>query len=94
MAISVIEKKVSENRKRIDAHLKVTSFFNDPWELKIRILGYEPIKEEDEEEIFETVIQKRKAWKQNKKNQSLSLASYNATAFILKTEAHEPSTED
>jgi hypothetical protein len=94
MAINIIEKKVSENRKRIDAKLKVTSFFKDPWQLSLRILGYQAIPEEEEEEIFEQVVKRRKEWKQNKRNQSLNLSSYNATAFILKVEEYEPSEDN
>lgn len=94
MAINVIEKKVSENRKRIDALIRVSSFWSDPWEMKVRILGYQPLKEEEEEEIFEQIAKRRKEWKQNKKNQSLNLSTYNANAFILKVEEYEPSEED
>lgn len=93
MAVNIIEKKVSENRKRIDATLKVTSLWKDPWSLKLRILGYQAIQEDDEEEIFDYIVKNRKNWKQNKKNHSLSLSAYNANAFILKVEENEASTE-
>lgn len=85
MAISLSKKKLSSTGKRLDADVKVTSFWGEPYEFKIRVLAYDPLKEEDLEELVERVVEQKKAWTASKNNFVLRLPEWNATAFIPKT---------
>ncbi|MCB0631270.1 MAG: hypothetical protein R2824_15795 [Saprospiraceae bacterium] len=85
MTISLREKKLSGTGKRLDAEVKVTSFWAEDYEFKIRILAYDPLKEADLEELIERVVEQRKAWTTSKNNFVLRLPEWNATAFIPKT---------
>lgn len=85
MPIHLVEKKISANRKRIDAVIKQSKLFGKTRFLKVRVLGYEPLPEEEDEleELFEKIMQQEKNWKDCKKSCSVHLSEENATAFIL-----------
>lgn len=85
MAISLREKKLSGTGKRLDASVKVSSFWAEDYEFKIRVLAYDPLKEEDLEALIERVVEQKKTWTDSKQNFVLRLPEWNATAFIPKT---------
>lgn len=94
MAIKIKEKKVSKTGKRIDAHVKVTSFWNEPYEVKIRILSRVKIAEEEEEELIEQVVNRKKQWQKGKENLLLSLDGINANAIIFTQEKKKDEEAD
>lgn len=89
MAISLREKKLSGTGKRLDVSVKVTSFWGDPYEFKLRVLAYDPLKETDLEDLVERVVEQKKSWVSSKENFVLRLPEWNATAFIPKTSLTE-----
>lgn len=90
MTISLREKKISGTGKRLDVSVKVTSFWSEAYEFKLRVLAYSPLKEADLEELVERVVEQRKAWSSSKNNFVLRLPEWDATAFIPKTSISEP----
>ena len=84
MSLSIIDKTVSPTGKRLDCKVKVTSLFAEAYEIKLRILSREEIKEADWRELINQVVDRKKEWKPTKKNLSLSLNGVNANAYITK----------
>jgi len=96
MSVQLVEKKVSSNRKRVDAIIKKSGFLSKTRFLKVRLLGYEPLPEEDYEleQLFEQVMDNEKHWKDCKKSCSYRLSEANATAFILDKDYKIKADED
>lgn len=83
MGLKVDNIKISETKKRIDADVTQSDFWNGSGcEFKIRILSKEPI-EADVEDLVNQVYSRKSSWRPGKKNQSLQLDGINATAYII-----------
>ena len=89
MAISLREKKLSSTGKRLDISVKVTSFWGEDYEFQLRVLAYDPLKEEDLGELVDRVVEQKKSWASSKQNYVLRLPEWNATAFIPKNSLTE-----
>ncbi len=89
MSFKVSNKLVSPTGKRIDCRVKVSGFLTDSYEIQLRLLSREVVKENRVEDLIEQVIDRKKDWKQGKKNLSLSLNGINANAYIIKINANE-----
>ena len=84
MNVNILVKKVSTNRKRVDAEVKVSSFWSgELFRMKVRLLSREAIPKGDLNELMEQVAERRQEWKPGKKFQTLSLKGINANAYIL-----------
>lgn len=89
MGFKISEKVISPTGKRIDCRVKVSGFFADPYEIQLRVLSREVMEADKMEDLIEQVIDRKKDWKQGKKNLSLSLNGINANAYIIKINTHE-----
>lgn len=89
MGLRITNKIVSPTGKRIDCKVKVTGMFADPYEIQLRIMSREVIEADRVEDLIEQVIERKKQWKQGKKNLTLSLNGVNANAYIIKTKKDE-----
>lgn len=82
MAISLSEKKLSPTGMRLDAQVKVTSFWGGGYDFKLRVLAYKPMDADRIEELAEAVAGKKGEWSKKKQNYILRLPEWEATAFI------------
>jgi len=89
MALKIISKSVSENRKRLDATIKVTPFWTNDYEISLRILARESIGENQERELLDEVVENKKKWQMGKKNRFLHLKGIAGTAYILNEQTIE-----
>jgi hypothetical protein len=85
MSITLKEFKRSQSGKRVDAIIRHKAMFKKARLLKVRILAYDPLPEEEYEleSIFEKVMEAEGEWKACKKSCSYRLNKENATAYIL-----------
>ena len=84
MSLRISNKVISPTGKRIDCQVKVSGLFIEPYEIKLRIVSREVIKDNQIEDLIEQVIDRKKEWKQGKKFLALSLNGINANAYITK----------
>jgi hypothetical protein len=89
MDFKISNKVISPTGKRIDCRVKVSGFFADPYEIQLRLLSREVVNENRVEDLIDQVIERKKDWKQGKKNLSLSLNGINANAYIIKINNNE-----
>ena len=89
MAAKINDIKISPTRKRIDANVRVTSFWSEPYEIKIRILSRVELPEGQEEELIEQIVERKSEWKKCKVNCSLSLNGIDANAYIIEQKKEE-----
>ncbi len=83
MALKIDDIKISETKKRIDAKVDQSDFWNGTgYTFTLRILSKEEINE-TVRDLVEQVIRRKSSWRQGKKNQSLQLDGLNATAYII-----------
>lgn len=84
MSLNILNKVVSPTGKRMDCQVKVSGLFVEPYEIDLRILSREVMNENQIEDLIDQVIDRKKNWKQGKKNLSLNLNGINANAYITK----------
>lgn len=89
MALKIISKSISENRKRLDATVRVIPFWSNDYEISLRILARQSIDEDQERELLEEVVENKKKWKEGKKSRYLYLKGIPGTAFILNEQTIE-----
>lgn len=88
MSISIHDIKVSQNRKRVDAHAKfelgIFDIFDNSKEYtaQFRIMSPDPIPEGEEERLLRQIHHQRKNWQQGKQNQFVRFE--NKTGYIMK----------
>ncbi|WP_421798488.1 hypothetical protein [Haliscomenobacter sp.] len=89
MALKIENLIINEARTRIDADVTKTAVFGEDWKAHLRILCREPMPLDKEEDFLKQITERKKEWKQGKKNQVLSLTGINATGYILNYETIE-----
>ena len=85
---------VAESRKRVDAEVVFTSWWATDYTAKFRIVSREEIPEENVKNLLNQIHDRKKEWRQGKKNQVLSLSGLNATAYILDYKETEVEPKD
>ncbi len=89
MAFGILSRKDSETRKRFDLEIEVQPLFKANWTFKMRVVAYEPLSEDDLEDIIDFTIGKKNEWKECKKNCVLNVKAKSATVFIDKPKEPE-----
>ena len=85
---------VAASRKRVDADVVYDSWWRPDYTAKFRIVSREEIPEENVKDLLNQIHDRKKDWKQGKKNQVLSLTGLNATAYILDYKETEVEPKD
>ena len=95
MGVSILSKNVSPSNKRIDAEVKVSSFWGvELYRMKVRLLSREEIPKSDISELLEQVADRKDQWKQGKNSQTLALKGINANAYILSVTKKQSEDEE
>lgn len=89
MAVSLTEQKLSPTGMRLDAKVKVESFWGGGYAFSLRVLAYKPIPENQVESLVRETVDQKEQWSKKKNNYVLSLPAWEATAFIPITSLNE-----
>lgn len=90
MGLKIENLVINEARTRIDADIERTSWLGEDYRAHFRIIARQAIEEGKERDLLNQIADRRKEWRQGKKNQVLPLNGINAQGFILNFEQIEP----